>query len=106
MLWYVTRLCHLRTSFQGFDMLTDAKAMFVCAAFYNTVLGMIKLSVLSLYQRILRGGGVQSQALRTTVWVVFAVVAGNTAANVLVVIFQCWPIQAAWDLTITAEKKR
>ena len=80
------------------------KAVFVCAVFYNTTLGMIKLSVLSLYRRILRG--VQSQTLGKIVWVLFAIVAANTAANVLVVIFQCWPIKAAWDLTIMPEDKR
>ncbi|CAI6341914.1 unnamed protein product [Periconia digitata] len=55
---------------------------------------MIKLSVLSLYHRILRG--VSSPALRTTVWAMFALVAANTTANVLVCIFQCRPIEAAW----------
>jgi hypothetical protein len=65
---------------------------------------MIKLSVLSLYRRILRG--VQSQRLRTIVWVVFGVVAANTVANVLVAIFQCSPISAAWDITILPEEKR
>ncbi|KAF1996049.1 hypothetical protein P154DRAFT_609589 [Amniculicola lignicola CBS 123094] len=79
-------------------------AVFVCAIFYNTTLGMIKLSVLSLYQRILRG--VQSQVLPTVVWVVFAIVACNTIANVLVALFQCWPIKAAWDLTILPENKK
>lgn len=65
---------------------------------------MVKLSVLCLYMRILRG--VQSQALRTLVWAVFAIVAANTLANVTVAIFQCWPIKAAWDVTITADQKR
>ncbi|KAF2176565.1 hypothetical protein K469DRAFT_742884 [Zopfia rhizophila CBS 207.26] len=80
------------------------QAIFVCAAFYNTTLGMIKLSVLSLYRRILRG--VPSQTLRTVVWAVFAIVACNTLANVLSVLFQCWPITAAWDVLIPADEKR
>ncbi|KAF2260884.1 hypothetical protein CC78DRAFT_500922 [Lojkania enalia] len=89
----------------GFQGLTDySQAVFVCAAFYNTTLGMIKLSVLSLYLRILRG--VQSQKLRIIVWVVFGIVSCNTLANVLVVIFQCWPIEAAWDVTILPQDKR
>jgi len=80
------------------------QAIYVSAIFYNTTLGFIKLSVLSLYHRILRG--VQSQLLRTVVWSVFAMVAANTAANVLVSVFQCWPIQAAWDISIPTEGKR
>ncbi|ORY12072.1 hypothetical protein BCR34DRAFT_564185 [Clohesyomyces aquaticus] len=80
------------------------QAIFVCALFYNTTLGMIKLSVLSLYHRILRG--VQSQVLRTVVWAVFGIVAVNTLANVLVSVFQCWPVKAAWDVTILPADKK
>ncbi|KAF2015782.1 hypothetical protein BU24DRAFT_480485 [Aaosphaeria arxii CBS 175.79] len=80
------------------------QSVFVCAIFYNTTLGMIKLSVLALYRRILRG--VQSQRLRIIVWSVFGIVACNTTANVLVAIFQCWPIKAAWDVTISPNDKR
>lgn len=65
---------------------------------------MIKLSVLSLYKRILRG--VQSQKLQIVVWVVFGIVAANTLANVFVAIFQCWPIKAAWDLSILPGDKK
>jgi hypothetical protein len=65
---------------------------------------MIKLSVLSLYMRILRG--VQNQKMLTVVWVVFAIVSFNTLANVLVAIFGCWPVKAAWDLTIPATAKK
>ncbi|KAF2876443.1 hypothetical protein BDV95DRAFT_625681 [Massariosphaeria phaeospora] len=79
------------------------QAVYVCATFYNTTLGMIKLSVLSLYRRILRG--VQSQTLRTVVWVIFGIVACNTLANVLVVLFQCWPIEAAWNVLLPATDK-
>jgi hypothetical protein len=80
------------------------KAVYVCAIFYNTTLGMIKLSVLSLYQRILRG--VQSKTLPTVVWIFFGMVACNTTINVLLVIFQCWPVKAAWDVSILPEDKR
>jgi len=80
------------------------KAIYVSTVFYNTVLGMVKLSVLCLYLRIIRG--VQSQSIRTLVWVVCAIVASNTLANVAVAIFQCSPIKAAWDVTIAADQKR
>jgi hypothetical protein len=80
------------------------QAIYVSAIFYNTTLGFIKLSVLSLYHRILRG--VQSQLLRNIVWSIFILVAANTIANVLVSVFQCWPIQAAWDVSIPPGAKR
>ncbi|PVH90738.1 hypothetical protein DM02DRAFT_710011 [Periconia macrospinosa] len=66
-------------------------AIFVASIFYNATLGTIKLSVLSLYLRILRG--VPSPALRTAVWAIFVLVAMNMLANVLVCIFQCKPIR-------------
>jgi hypothetical protein len=68
------------------------------------VLGLIKLSVLALYLRILKG--VQGRLLMNVVWGVGIIVAANTIANVLVCIFQCWPIQAAWDVTIPMHQKR
>ena len=95
-----TPMCSPR-SIQNAD---TGKAIFVCAVFYNTVLGMVKLSVLCLYLRIIRG--VQSQSVRFLVWSVFVIVASNTLANVTVAIFQCWPIKAAWDVTIAPDQKR
>lgn len=80
------------------NVLTCVKSIYVSAIFYNFTLGMIKLSVLALYQRILRG--VQSPMLRTIVWIVFGIVAANTTANVLVAVFQCHPIRAAWDVSL------
>ncbi|KAF2787269.1 hypothetical protein K505DRAFT_258073 [Melanomma pulvis-pyrius CBS 109.77] len=71
------------------------QAIFVCAIFYNITLGMIKLSVLSLYRRILRG--IASHKMCTILRAMFVIVACNTMANVLVVVFQCWPIEATWD---------
>jgi hypothetical protein len=101
----MTDFAYVGKCFQFYHQLANAnKAVFLSAVFYNTCLGMIKLSVLSLYQRILRG--VPSQTLPTIVWVLFGLVACNTTANVLVVIFQCWPVKAAWDVTILPEDKR
>ncbi|KAK7184162.1 integral membrane protein [Paraphaeosphaeria sporulosa] len=85
-------------------LLISTQAIYVSALFYNFTLGMIKLSVLSLYHRILRG--VQSTALRTVVWIVFGIVAANTFANVLVAMFQCHPIKAAWDSSLKPEDFR
>lgn len=59
---------------------------------------MVKLSVLSLYFRILRG--VQSPILWKLNWVVCAIVTFNTTANVFVAVFSCHPIEAAFNLSI------
>ncbi|PSN69123.1 hypothetical protein BS50DRAFT_521432, partial [Corynespora cassiicola Philippines] len=80
------------------------KSIYFCAIFYNTTLGMVKLSVISLYHRVLRG--IQSRNLPIVLWVVFGIVSANTIANVLVAIFQCSPIAAAWDVTIAVDAKR
>jgi len=88
----------------NYQLANANKAVFLSAIFYNTTLGMIKLSVLSLYQRILRG--VQSQTLPTIVWVLFGVVACNTTINVFLVIFQCWPIKAAWNANSLPQDKQ
>ena len=94
------------SKFNSFDYLLANlnKAVYVCAIFYNFTLGMIKLSVLSLYQRILRG--VQSKTLPNVVWIMFVVISCNTTINVLLVVFQCWPVKAAWDISILPADKR
>ncbi|KAI8943870.1 hypothetical protein NX059_001841 [Plenodomus lindquistii] len=87
---------------QGF--IDYSQAIWVTSIFYNTTLGMVKLSVLCLYMRIIRGA--QLQSVHILVWSVFSVVACNTMVNVCIAVFQCWPIQAAWDVTIPADGKR
>ena len=78
------------------------QGVFVCSIFYNAVIGLIKLSVLCLYLRILRG--VQSTVLPILVWSMVALVAINTTANVASCIFACAPIRGSWDVTLTTAK--
>lgn len=59
---------------------------------------MVKLSVLSLYRRIL--AGIPGKALPAITWLAFAIVAANTCVNVCVAAFQCRPIAAAFDSTV------
>ena len=66
--------------------------------FYNSTLGFIKLSVLALYTRL------GDRLLTRMAYVMSAVVASQAIANVCVCIFQCDPIPAAWDVTITDKK--
>lgn len=77
------------------------QAIYNCAIFYNATLGFVKLSVLCLYRRILRG--VSSKKLKIANWIVFGIVGLNTSINVGLACFQCRPIDAAFDLTIEGE---
>lgn len=69
--------------------------------FYNTTLGAVKLSVLSLYRRILFG--VPSMTLTIINWIAFAIVSLNTTINVFVAAFQCNPIRGAFESSVTAK---
>jgi hypothetical protein len=66
--------------------------------FYNATLGFIKCSVLALYMRL------GDRVLTKLAIVMMAVVTASASANVLVCIFQCTPINAAYDVTITNKK--
>ncbi|KAK7701059.1 hypothetical protein SLS57_011864 [Botryosphaeria dothidea] len=74
------------------------QAIYFCAIFYNTTLGMVKLSVLSLYRRIL--AGIPSRTLPIINWTAFGIVSVNTTINVCVAAFQCRPIAAAFDNSV------
>lgn len=62
---------------------------------YNATLGFIKTSALALYSRL------GDRSLRRWFLVLIVVVASQAVANVLVCIFQCSPVSAAWDTSIT-----
>ncbi|PGH07082.1 hypothetical protein AJ79_06360 [Helicocarpus griseus UAMH5409] len=72
-------------------------AIYLCALFYNSTLGFVKLSVLALYRRILTG--LQSNRLSIANWIIFGLVATNTIINVFVAGFQCNPVRRAWNAT-------
>ncbi|EKG09013.1 hypothetical protein MPH_14009 [Macrophomina phaseolina MS6] len=82
--------------YQGLDRYN--LGIYMCAIFYNATLGMVKLSVLSLYRRIL--AGVPSRRLPIINWIAFGIVGVNTCVNVFLAAFQCRPIAAAFDSSI------
>ncbi|TAQ87281.1 hypothetical protein B7494_g4402 [Chlorociboria aeruginascens] len=84
----------------GFDRYN--LAIYVSSIFYNLVLGLVKLSVLSLYMRILRGA--PSRTLSIMLYVLCGVVTCNTVINMFVAAFQCNPIHAAFDSTVLHPK--
>lgn len=76
------------------------QTVWLSSVFYNACLGFIKTSVLALYMRL------GDRTLGRLSTVMMAVVACQATANVLVCIFQCGPIRAAYDITIPAADKR
>ncbi|MCJ1473090.1 hypothetical protein MMC13_001740 [Lambiella insularis] len=77
------------------NLVEYAQIVWFSSIFYNACLGFIKTSVLSLYARL---GDPQ---LRKLALGMIVIVACQAVANVLTCIFQCSPIPAAWDLSIT-----
>lgn len=54
--------------------------------------------MLALYARL------GDRQLRKLAFIVLAICASSATANVLVCIFQCWPLDAAWDQSITQKR--
>ncbi|RAK98470.1 uncharacterized protein BO80DRAFT_479659 [Aspergillus ibericus CBS 121593] len=67
---------------------------FVTMLAYVIALGFIKTSFCVLYLSIFPG-----KKFRIGCWCVLAIIAAETISEILVVIFQCWPVHKAWDAT-------
>jgi hypothetical protein len=84
----------------GLDNLsTYAEVVWLSSIFYNATLGFIKISVLALYMRL------GDRLLRRLAIVMIGVVSCQAGGNVMACIFQCSPIEAAYDQTITSDQK-
>ncbi|KAJ9643592.1 hypothetical protein H2199_004271 [Coniosporium tulheliwenetii] len=84
---------------RGMDNLSNyGQLVWFSSIFYLTCLFFIKASVLALYMRL---GDRQLQRLSI---IVLAICIAQAIANVLVCIFHCSPIPAAWDMRITEKK--
>lgn len=84
----------------GTDNLTTySEVVWLSSMFYNATLGFIKVSVLALYMRL------GDRLLWRLSIVMIGVVTCQATANVLACIFQCTPVRAAYDQTITTDQK-
>ncbi|KAM5353177.1 hypothetical protein ACJZ2D_016932 [Fusarium nematophilum] len=72
------------------------KLQITTQAVYCVSMMFTKLSLLAVYLRIS-----PSRRFRAVVCLLMAVVAGYSFSAVLVAIFQCHPVEMAWDITIT-----
>lgn len=79
------------------NMITYLQIVWLSSIFYNACLGFIKVSVLSLYMRL------GDRTLRRLAMFMVAVIFCQAGGNVLACIFQCAPVQAAYDITIPPE---
>lgn len=77
------------------NLISYSQIVWLSSIFYNACLGFVKTSVLALYARL------GDRELRRLAYVIIGVVACQAGANVIVCIFQCSPVQAAYDLNIT-----
>ncbi|KAK7955738.1 GMC oxidoreductase [Apiospora aurea] len=71
------------------------KMLIITEPIYYFSLGQVKVAILLFYLRIFpRQSG--HQRFRVLCWVMIAAVAIYTVANMLILIFQCWPVSYAW----------
>lgn len=78
------------------DPIAFAKVVLATEVLYNPSIACVKFSILLLYRRIF-----PARAFRTYLYIVGAIIFTYSWINVITAIFQCRPIAAAWDLSIT-----
>lgn len=84
-----------------FDPTRGLLWIYIVGALYNPILAIVKQSVLIF---LLRLSGPKT-GVRTAVWIVSAFNVAEMIAIFLVVIFQCSPIAANWDLALAPSAK-
>lgn len=70
--------------------------MFVGNSLSACAVAFTKLSIISSYLRVF-----PHQSLRITMFITMAITIGLMLASIPVTVFQCEPVRAAWDFTIT-----
>lgn len=70
--------------------------MFVGYSLSACAVAFTKLSIINSYLRVF-----PHQSLRITMFITMAITIGLMLASIPVTVFQCDPIRAAWDFTIT-----
>lgn len=70
--------------------------MFVGNSLSACAVAFTKLSIISSYLRVF-----PHQSLRVTMFITMTITIGLMLASIPVTIFQCEPVRAAWDFTIT-----
>lgn len=76
-------------------LVTWGKVIFALLFLYSLAVAFPKLSILALYLRIFT-----EKPYRIATWVLGAIISGTAFAVSLTTIFQCSPVQYAWDKSI------
>jgi hypothetical protein len=81
------------------DAKTVVKYLIVCQIMYITGLTLAKCSIMACYLRIFPG-----ETFRKSIYITGFVIFAIWICGVLITIFQCSPVHAAWDFTLTHKK--
>ncbi len=76
-------------------LLTWGKVIYALVILYSLAVAFPKLSILALYLRIFT-----EKPYRISTWVLAAIISGTAIAVSLATIFQCSPVQYAWDKSL------
>ena len=78
------------------DVTAYAKIVLFTEIFYVLGAALVKCAILLLYRRLFGS----NRRFEYTLWAVGGFITAYSLAEILVVIFQCQPISAAWDLSV------
>ena len=78
------------------DITAYAKIVLCSEVIYVVGAALVKCAILLLYRRLFGS----NQRFQYVLWAVGAFIIAYSLAEILVVILQCRPVQAAWDMTI------
>ncbi|CAO2653938.1 Nn.00g106710.m01.CDS01 [Neocucurbitaria sp. VM-36] len=70
--------------------------LYICQVLYACAIALTKIAIISSYLRF-----IQDRTFRISMYVISAVIAGLWVTGVFVTIFQCSPVEGAWDFTIS-----
>ena len=79
------------------DVTAYAKIVLLSEIFYVLGAALVKCAILLLYRRLFGS----NQRFQHVLWAVGAFIVAYSLAEILVVIFQCRPVDAAWNLSVT-----
>src|ERR1700761_5272908 len=89
---HVERICHAVSNHQP-------QFLFTCQVLYATAITLTKLSIIISYIRLF-----PTTWLHRLMYGTAAIVATFWVCSVFITIFQCNPVRAAWDFTLTNKR--
>ncbi|KAH9897463.1 hypothetical protein F4778DRAFT_743663 [Xylariomycetidae sp. FL2044] len=81
-------------------LLQGAKQLYVAIFFFDGSISFPKLSAIFFYARVFRSN---NRAFRMHLWIVGSIVVGWIVSAIISTIFQCTPIEKAWNSTLPGQ---